>query len=100
MRTKDSGSGLGLSSLRGLGAAVVLQAVEDWRALCAGKKVPSTVTFTELERFFKGDCDGFLIGETVTGEKILSQLQKERVKSGHAEKLELLPTGTGRRALK
>ena len=85
MRTKDSGSGLGLSGLRGLGAAVVLQAVDDWRDLCKGKKMPSTVNFTELERFFLKDCDGFLIGETVTGEKILSQLQKERVKSGHAQ---------------
>lgn len=94
MRTKDSGSGLGLSGLRGLGAAVVLQAVDDWRELCKDKKMPSTVNFTELERFFLKDCDGFLVGETVTGEKILSQLQRERIKSGHGSKLELLPTGT------
>lgn len=84
MGTKDSGE-LSLPGLRGLGAAVVLQAVDDWRDLCADKKVPSTVNFTELGRFFLKDCDGFLIGETVTGEKILSQLQKERVRSGHAQ---------------
>lgn len=99
MRTKDSGD-LGLTGFVGLGAAVVLQAVDDWRALCADKKVPGTVTFTELERFFRDDCDKFLVSRNVTGDKILAQLQKERVKSGHASKIELHPTGTDRRALK
>lgn len=99
MRTKDSGD-LRLTGFVGLGAAIVLQAVDDWRALCADKKVPSTVSFTELERFFRNDCDKYLVSRTVTGEKILAQLQKERAKSGHASKIELHPTGTDRRALK
>ena len=99
MRKKDSGD-LGLTGFVGLGAAVVLQAVDDWRALCADKKLPGTVTFTELERFFRDDCDKFLVSRNVTGDKILAQLQKERVKSGHASKIEHHPTGTDRRALK
>lgn len=57
---------------------IIRQAIDDYRALCKGKKPTHDCNFEEIERFFKTRCDDFLIGNMITGQAILEQLQKER----------------------
>lgn len=69
-------------NIKKLAMAVVLQAVHDWNKFC---KKPSKQTvfnnFTELERFFREDADTYLIGSSLTGDKILKKLQLKRAES-------------------
>ena len=73
-----------IKGYRRIAISIVVQAIEDWRSLCNDETIKEgNVNFTELEQFFKNECDTYLVGTTFTGESILKELQKERVKSGH-----------------
>lgn len=58
--------------------AIIRQAVDDWRALCKGKRPTKDCNFEELEYFFKHRCDDLLIRGNLSTDRILEQLQKER----------------------
>ena len=56
--------------------AIVMQAVDDWRRLCKGKKVGAS--FDELRIFFNSDWCAALCGE-LNPSVILTRLEAERV---------------------
>lgn len=58
--------------------AIIRQAIDDYRALCKGKKPTHDCNFEEIERFFKNRCDVLLISDRLSGQAILEQLQRER----------------------
>ena len=78
----------GNNDYKKLAFAVVIQAIADWRYLCNGGDEARDCNFKELERFFKNDCDTYLIGTDLSAEKLLTMLQQERRKAGLAEKPE------------
>lgn len=58
--------------------ATIIQASDDWRALCNGKKETHDCNFKELEEFFHDDCDAYLTGTKAIADEILEKLQEER----------------------
>ena len=61
---------------RSFANGIILFAIEDWRALCEGKK-RSGVTFDSLRNFFKGEWCSILCGQT-NPLYILRKLEDER----------------------
>lgn len=63
-------------SCRSLARAVVLQAVQDYRGLLAGKVrlIPPELSLEELEEFFRSDWCGLL---GYSGRRILRLVRKE-----------------------
>ena len=72
----------GLTGLEGLAAAIVLQAVEDWRLLCDGGTETFYCNFDELKYFFKHESNIFIRSHSGTEQRIWEQMQKERYASG------------------
>lgn len=65
--------------MRSLAAAIILQAVEDWRRLCKGKKQDGKVNFNELRRFFKSEWFVALASEVkLSPAEVLRRLDTER----------------------
>lgn len=60
--------------------AIVLQAVEDWRGLCAGKPEKRNKNFAELETFFSSDCAGYIQDHSVA-DRIYKRMLAERKKA-------------------
>jgi hypothetical protein len=71
-----------LTGFRGLAMEIVLQAIKDWRRLVKGAKETGYCNFKELEDFFRYECDRYLTGTSMTGEKILKKLKAEQLKKG------------------
>lgn len=72
------------NAYRKLGNAIILQAVDDWRCLCAKLKKPAqypsnkiSSAFASLRKFFKGEWCDLLCGN-VNPALILKQLEHER----------------------
>jgi hypothetical protein len=65
-----------MSGFKELASAIVIQAVDDWRYLCEGNKPTRDCNFNELDRFFKGGCNGYIDGELA--ERIYAKLKMER----------------------
>jgi hypothetical protein len=63
-----------------LSAAIVRRAVDDWRALCKGKKETADRNFNELSNFFQTNCAIYVGSETA--ERIYSLLCRERKAAG------------------
>ena len=53
-----------------------MQAVQDWRALCRGRKETRTCNFKELERFFERECEVYI--DRDVAKKIYNKLKLER----------------------
>lgn len=66
---------------RSLAAAVVLQAVRDWRALCNGKTQSTDRNFPELTKFFENEANIYLSETGLRAEEILKKQQGERRKA-------------------
>lgn len=71
-----------LVGYKGLAAAIVVRAVQDWRRLVKGAKETGDCDFKELEHFFRYECDRYLTGTSMTGEEILKKLKAEQLKKG------------------
>lgn len=61
---------------RSLANGIILFAIEDWRALCVGKK-RGVITFDDLRRFFMSEWCSILCGQT-NPLYILRKLEDER----------------------
>ena len=66
-----------LVGYKGLAAAIVIRAVQDWRRLSKGAKETRDCNFKELEHFFRHECDLFLTGTGMSGAEILKKLKKK-----------------------
>lgn len=63
-------------------AAILMQAVKDWRALCDGKPAEAGNNFVELRRFFRSEWGARLAREcNISAAALLYQLEKERKES-------------------
>ena len=78
-------------AIKKLGAATVLQAIEDWRSLCGGATPTPECNFGELEQFFEHDCEAYLFGADVSAEAIYDQLKQERKRSRKLDPATYLP---------
>lgn len=78
-------------AIKRLGAATVLQAIEDWRSLCGGATPTQGCNFEELDNFFKHDCEAYLFGAGVSAESIYEQLKRERRRSRKLDQTTYLP---------
>ena len=58
-----------------LRAAILKQAIIDWRDLCDGKHVYNS-SLHEIAMFFVKDCNGMLNGLNICGEFILNMLMQ------------------------
>ena len=69
---------------KNLAAAIVAQAVVDWRKLIAGKKPTKECNYIELRNFFRSEyCELLLLPfPSITGKQILKLLQEE-LKDAH-----------------
>jgi hypothetical protein len=74
------------SPTRNVAAAIILKAVEDWQALCKGKKAKSDCNFPELRRFFKSEWAEMLASKLgLSAIALLQRLEKERKESEKKE---------------
>jgi len=64
-----------------LAAAIIKQAVWDWRYLCKGGKPAKDLNFDELVQFFTCDCEMYCRKEKTT-ERIFRLMKLERRRAG------------------
>lgn len=81
---------IGSQECRELANAIVLQAVEDWRALLCGGQ-PSQASFAEIREFLLGDWADFLCRK-ISARAILCQMEKESREAGVYRPDELVET--------
>ena len=63
-------------AINDLSAAIVMQAIRDWRFLCKGGPQGKWCNFKELEHFFKHGCGGYVSVDLA--ERIWRMMQRER----------------------
>ena len=71
---------LDITATQELAAAVVLQAIRDWRGLCRGRRPSKYHNFEELEHFFRHDCVDYVSNPDIAGQ-IWQLMQRERAAS-------------------